>query len=73
MIIPHQQLAPQTLLALLEEHALRDGTDYGESEIPLSTKVAQLRQQLNSGTIVLVYSELHQSVNLVDKNQLNLT
>jgi len=73
MIIPHQQLATETLQALLEQHALRDGTDYGESEIPLDTKVEQLKQQLNRGEIVLVYSELHESVNLVGKSELNLT
>lgn len=73
MIIPHQQIAAATLESLLEEHALRDGTDYGEQEISLSTKVAQLRQQLEQGIIVLVYSELHESVNLVAKSELNLT
>jgi len=73
MIIPHQQLAPATLDALLEEHALRDGTDYGESEVSLTVKVEQLRRQLASGEVVLVYSELHESVNLMLKSDLNLT
>ena len=73
MIIPHQQLAPVTLDSLLEEHALRDGTDYGELEVSLSVKVEQLKRQLDSGEVVLVYSELHESVNLVLKCDLNLT
>jgi uncharacterized protein YheU (UPF0270 family) len=73
MIIPHQQIAPETLNSLLEEHALRDGTDYGELEVALSVKVEQLKRQLVSGEIVLVYSELHESVNLIRKSDLNLT
>ena len=73
MIIPHQQINPDTLHALLEEHALREGTDYGEHEISLATKITQLRRQLEQGDIVLVYSELHETVNLLPKDQLNLT
>lgn len=73
MIIPIDQLDPQTLTALLKEHVLREGTDYGEHEVSIESQISQLRQQLKQGDIVLVYSELHESVNLLAKNQLNLT
>ena len=73
MIIPYQQINPETLHSLLEEHALREGTDYGENEVSISTKIAQLRRQLEQGDIVLVYSELHETVNLLPKSQVNLT
>lgn len=73
MIIPHQDIATETLDTLLEEHALREGTDYGEHEISLSEKVAQLKKQLISGLVVIVYSELHESVNLMKKSELDLT
>ncbi|MDP2560819.1 YheU family protein [Psychrobium sp. 1_MG-2023] len=71
MIIPFQQLDPDTLDNLLSEHVLREGTDYGESEVPLASKIAQLKQQLINQEIVLVYSELHESVNLIPAAQFN--
>ncbi|MDP6968136.1 MAG: YheU family protein [Gammaproteobacteria bacterium] len=65
MIIPWQQLPTATLDSLLQEYASRDGTDYGQVETSLADKVAQLKQQLQQGTVVIVYSELHESVNLM--------
>ena len=65
MIIPWQQLPVATLDSLLQEYASRDGTDYGQVEISLADKVQQLKQQLRQGTVVIVYSELHESVNLM--------
>lgn len=69
MIIPWQQINPETLTNLMEEYASRDGTDYGLVETSLATKVDQLRSQLASGNIVLVYSELHETVNLLPAEQ----
>lgn len=55
--IPHGELKPDTLTALLEEFVTRDGTDYGAEEIALATKVAQVRRQLEQGEAVIVYDE----------------
>ena len=68
MRIPYQDIEAETLNNLLEYHVLREGTDYGETEVPLEQQVAQLRAQLQSGELVLVYSELHESVNLMAAN-----
>lgn len=65
MIIPYKQLEPATLDAVLEEYILREGTDYGEQEVSLTAKKAQLLKQLEQNTIVLVYSELHENVTLL--------
>lgn len=65
MLIPYQDIDQETLNNLLEYHVLREGTDYGDTEIPLSQQVAQLKTQLISGHLVLVFSELHESVNLM--------
>lgn len=62
MIIPWQQLENDTLQSLIESYLLREGTDYGEVEYTLQEKVAHIRQQLESGEIVLQWSELHESV-----------
>lgn len=65
MIIPWQQLAAQTLNNLIEAFVLREGTDYGENEVPLSRKISQVKQQLQQGEAVLVWSEVHETVNIM--------
>lgn len=65
MIVPWQAIEPQTLDSLIESFVLREGTDYGELEIALADKVAQVKAQLESGVAVIVYSELHETVDIV--------
>tara|TARA_B110000495_G_C22506983_1_gene310542 strand:- start:241 stop:459 length:219 start_codon:yes stop_codon:yes gene_type:complete len=69
MIVPWQNINADTLNHLLEEFASRDGTDYGAQETSLADKVAQLKIQLQQKQIVVVYSELHESVNIVPAEQ----
>lgn len=69
MIIPVDSIPPETLDNIIKEHVLREGTDYGEHEVPLETQMQQLKQQLIRQEIVLVYSEIHESVNLLPKAQ----
>jgi uncharacterized protein YheU (UPF0270 family) len=64
MIIPWQDIAPETLNNLISEFVLREGTDYGEHETSLEQKVAQVKQQLLKQEAVIVYSELHESVDI---------
>ena len=54
MIIPWQDLAPETLDNLIESFVLREGTDYGEQERSLEQKVNDVKRQLKSGDVVLV-------------------
>ena len=65
MIIPWQELEVATLENLIETFVLREGTDYGEQERSLEQKVADVRRQLERGDVVLVWSELHESVNIM--------
>lgn len=69
MIVPWQQLNPETLESILEEFIMREGTDYGEHEVSLAHKKEQLQEQLRRGDIVLVYSELHETVNLMPASE----
>ncbi|GAA6153390.1 YheU family protein [Pseudoteredinibacter isoporae] len=69
MIIPYQQLATETLNAVLESFALREGTDYGEQEISLERKLEQLRRQLKSGELFLCFDEPSESINLLTPQQ----
>lgn len=64
MIIPIDEIAADTLDNIAREFVLREGTDYGEIEAELSDKVAQVITMLKSGDAILVYSELHDTVDI---------
>ena len=68
MIIPWQELDADTLDNLIESFVLREGTDYGEHERSLEQKVNDVKRQLKSGDVVLVWSELHETVNIMPRN-----
>ncbi|OOF42760.1 YheU family protein [Rodentibacter trehalosifermentans] len=67
MIIPWQDLEPATLDNIVESVILREGTDYGDEEIPLAQKKAQLLRKIRNGSAVVVWSELHESIDIKDK------
>ena len=56
MIIPQHMLSPEALLRVIDAFVTREGTDYGEHDISLATKVLQVRKQLDEGTAVIVYA-----------------
>jgi uncharacterized protein YheU (UPF0270 family) len=67
VIIPWKELDAETLDNLIESFVLREGTDYGEQERSLEQKVKDVRRQLSSGEAVLVWSELHETVNIMPR------
>lgn len=69
MIIPWQELDGDTLTNLIEHFVLQEGTEYGEQDVSLDDKVDAVRSQLRQGKAVIVYSELHESVNIVMKDR----
>lgn len=69
MIIPFEELKEDTLLALVESFILREGTDYGDDEVSLKEKSSQIIQQIKIGKILIVYSELHESCDLMPASQ----
>ncbi|MGR4991718.1 YheU family protein [Vibrio sp. WZ-1] len=64
MIIPWQDIAPETLENLIREFVLREGTDYGAVEVSLQDKIDQVRTQLEKGDATIVFSELHETVDI---------
>lgn len=70
MIIPISEIPKETLHSLVEAFVLQEGTDYGEVEFSLEQKVNHVLMQLQSGQAYVQYSELHESVNIVTKDQL---
>jgi uncharacterized protein len=58
-------LEPDTLRAVIESFVLREGTDYGEHEMSLEAKVAQVLLQLRRGEAHITYDPATESVNVV--------
>ncbi|WP_413285689.1 YheU family protein [Vibrio sp. MA40-2] len=69
MIIPWQEIETDTLDNLIKEFVLREGTDYGQNEVTLDEKVAQVKEQLTVGDAVIVFSELHETVDIKLKGE----
>lgn len=69
MIIPIDAVETETLHSLIEAFVLREGTEYGAEDVSLDVKVAQVVEALKSGEAVLVYSELHESVDIRPKGE----
>ena len=47
------------------EFVTRDGTDYGEIEVPLETKISQVSGQLKSGKVVIVFDQTTETCNIL--------
>jgi len=63
--IPFDQLSIEALQGVLEEFVTRDGTDYGEVETPLETKINQVLNQLKSGKAVIVFDPESETCNIL--------
>lgn len=61
MLIPHSQLAPDTLRAIVQEFVTRDGTDHTEVE----KRIAAVLQQLADGQAELHFDSDEQSCQIV--------
>lgn len=67
MFIPPDALSYDALTGLISEFVLREGTEYGASDVSLDTKIAQVRKQIDRGEVVIVYDEGSESCDLVSK------
>lgn len=65
MVIPYDQVPEESLNAILESFVLRSGTDYGLEEVSLPTRVAQIRKQLQTGEVLLVFDAESETCSLI--------
>ncbi|MCU0675764.1 MAG: YheU family protein [Myxococcota bacterium] len=70
MVVPWDQLSADALRGVIEEFVTREGTEYGEDDVPLETKVAAVKRQLQSGEVLVVFDAATNSANLVTRQQL---
>ena len=69
-MVPWQDLEAPTLTALIESFILREGTDYGVEESRFSTKIEQVRKQLEKGSISIVFDPEEETVTLITEQEL---
>jgi uncharacterized protein YheU (UPF0270 family) len=68
MIIPYTQLSSEALKGIIEEFVLREGTEYGDTDISLETKVTQVRRQLERGDAAVAFDAESDTCSIVTKN-----
>ncbi|VAW88091.1 FIG01199774: hypothetical protein [hydrothermal vent metagenome] len=67
MLIPFEQLSPDALRGLIEDFVTRNGTDYGDIEVSLETRIAQVMRQLKSGDVVIAYNRDEEYCNIITR------
>jgi uncharacterized protein YheU (UPF0270 family) len=65
ILIPHTELSADALRGVVESFVLREGTDYGEREVSLDQKVAQVLRQLERGEARIVFNAELETVDIV--------
>ena len=65
IVISYRDLSATALRGVLESFVLREGTDYGEREVSLDQKVAQVLRQLERGEAQIVFDPVVESVDIV--------
>jgi uncharacterized protein len=65
MIVPHDQLEPETLQTLIEDFVTRHGAVHGHTETSLAQQVESVRRQLASKKVVIVYDDEDESCSIV--------
>ncbi len=65
--VPHTELSPDILRAVIESFVLREGTDYGEHEVSLEQKVSAVMHQLARGEAKILFDPATQSVAIVTR------
>ncbi len=63
--VSYKDLSASALQGVIESYVLREGTDYGERDVPFESKVAQVRRQLETGEATIVFDPASETVGIV--------
>lgn len=63
--IPYRELSPEALRGVIESFVLREGTEYGEREVQLEQKVAQVMRQLERGEAQILFDPESESIDII--------
>jgi len=67
MIIPHRELRPELLQAIIEEYVTREGTDYGDVVYSLDSKVKSVIRQLETGKASIIFDPATETCDVIVK------
>lgn len=70
VVVPLEKLSDQALEGLIDEFILREGTDYGKFEYTLEQKHEQVKKQLSSSQILVVFDTEEQTCSIVRKESI---
>jgi uncharacterized protein YheU (UPF0270 family) len=59
-----EKLSPEALQGVIEEFISREGTDYGEIEVPAETKFRHVKYKLETGSVVLIFDDETETTNI---------
>lgn len=62
--VPYTVLSAEALRGLVEEFVTRDGTDYGEREASLESRVRDVMRQLETGEVTILFDPDSGTANL---------
>ena len=65
IVVPYTELSADALNGVIESFVLREGTEYGEHDVPLETKVLQVRRQLERREAEIVFDPNTESIDIV--------
>ena len=63
--VSYKDLSASALQGVIESYVLREGTDYGERDVPFESKVAQVRRQLENGEAAIFFDPASESIDIV--------
>ena len=72
VLVPYDQLSPGTLEAIIEEFVTREGTDYGETDIPFERKIERVKREIKTGRALIVFDTSMQSCNILSRDDSRL-
>jgi uncharacterized protein YheU (UPF0270 family) len=65
VFVPYTELSPEALRGVIESFVLREGTEYGASDVSLEDKVSQVTRQLRRGEARIVFDPDSESIDVV--------
>lgn len=69
MVIPYQKLQHETLLNLIKEFVMREGTDYTHNDYSIEIKIESVLKQLKNGQAQIVFDDEEQTFNIIVSEQ----
>ncbi len=65
VVVPPRELPAATLRRLVESFVLREGTEYGERDVALEDKVADVIRQLDRGEAEIIFDPASETIDIV--------